>query len=58
MSQIVQFRRPDAPEGSSSLFVECRGSPEAHVRRMESLGYVVITEPERGRVPLRSDFTR
>ena len=48
MSQIVQFRRPEAPEGSNSLFVECNGSPESHVRQMESLGYVVVDEPTTG----------
>ena len=56
MSQIVQFRRPDAPEGSSSIFLDCRGSPEVHVKRMESLGYVVINKPP-GLSPLRSEQT-
>jgi hypothetical protein len=60
MSQIVQFRRPEAAEGTSSVFVECNGSPEPHVRHMESLGYVVVNEATRGagRPPMRSELTR
>ena len=60
MSQIVQFRRPEAPESCNSVFVECNGSPEPHARHMESLGYVVVNEPVRGvgRAPLRSELAR
>jgi len=60
MSQIVQFRRPEAPEGSNSVFVECNGSPESHVRHMESLGYVVVDEPTpgAGHPPMRSELSR
>jgi hypothetical protein len=60
MSQTIEFRRPEAPEGSNSVFVECNGSPEPHVRRMESLGYVVVDEPTRGagRPPMRSELMR
>lgn len=60
MSQTVQFRHPEAPEGAHNVFVECNGSPEEHVRRMESLGYVVVDEPRHGagRAPMRSELTR
>jgi len=60
MSQIVQFRRPEAPAGTSNVFVDCNGSPEPHVRRMEALGYVVVEEPAQrtGRPPMRSELTR
>ncbi len=60
MSQIIQFCRPEAPEGAGNVFVECEGSPDAHVRRMASLGYVMVDEPKRGagRLPMRSELTR
>jgi len=59
VSQIVQFRRPETPEGVS-VFVHCDSSPEVHVRRMEALGYVVVDQPKGGpgRPSMRSELMR
>ena len=56
MSQIIRFRRLDAPESICSMFVADENSTETHVRRIQSLGYTMIVDstPLTERPPIES----
>jgi hypothetical protein len=60
MSQIVRFRRPEAPEKVCRMFVEGNEPAAAHVRRVEALGYSVVDVflPAAGSSPAPSEVPR
>jgi hypothetical protein len=60
MSQIVRFRRPDAPECVCSMVVGDDDSAAPHIRRVESLGYTVVDvlPPPAELPPMRPEFPR
>ncbi len=47
MSQIVRFRLPNAPDSICSLFVADENFTQTHIRRFQSLGYILIVELQR-----------
>jgi hypothetical protein len=58
VSQIIRFRRPEAPDSICSMFVADEGSTETHIRRIQSLGYIMIVDstPLAGRPQMRSEL--